>query len=284
MNLTQEQIEKIKNFETYDSSVYEQKIIPAGITQLNLYTVYEKLQRKKLNDSSSSAYRYYYILVCNTCGEVRFVNCDDIAATKRCKQCNLNRHRQEFVGYENSIYKVIDFDHVAIRNNHRLFYKCICKNCGKVSILRKDSIIDAKGSKCSKCIGNNKIPGTSALYNIYKGHYKNGAVSRGLTWELTDDQFINIISKNCHYCGAEPIEIQSLKRYNKTALPFMANGIDRVDPNKDYTIDNCVPCCIKCNRMKLNYSYKEFLSHINKIYNFQKSATTIENTDISGSE
>ena len=48
--------------------------------------------------------------------------------------------------------------------------------------------------------------------------------------------------------------------------------------------ENCIPCCEKCNRMKLNYLKEDFLNHIEKIYKFHKSATTIENTDNSGSE
>ena len=49
-----------------------------------------------------------------------------------------------------------------------------------------------------------------------------------------------------------------------------ANGIDRLNSIIGYTIENCVPCCEKCNLMKSNYSENEFLDHIERIRNFQK--------------
>lgn len=64
------------------------------------------------------------------------------------------------------------------------------------------------------------------------------------------------------------------------------NGIDRIDSTKGYSADNCVPCCSKCNRMKLDHSIEDFKNHISKIYNhFVKGSETIENTSTNdGSE
>lgn len=39
--------------------------------------------------------------------------------------------------------------------------------------------------------------------------------------------------------------------------------------------ENCVSCCWTCNKMKNNFSQKEFLEKINKIYCNFKSSTTI---------
>ena len=55
----------------------------------------------------------------------------------------------------------------------------------------------------------------------------------------------------------------------------LVNGIDRLDSSKGYTINNCVPCCSKCNLMKSNFKKEDFLQHISKIYNFSISSTTI---------
>ena len=45
-------------------------------------------------------------------------------------------------------------------------------------------------------------------------------------------------------------------------------GVDRVDSDKFYDIDNCVPCCEECNKMKLNMTTEKFLGHINKIHDY----------------
>lgn len=48
-------------------------------------------------------------------------------------------------------------------------------------------------------------------------------------------------------------------------------GIDRIDSNKNYTINNCVPCCGQCNIMKLDYSQKDFLNKCLSIIQNQKN-------------
>jgi hypothetical protein len=37
------------------------------------------------------------------------------------------------------------------------------------------------------------------------------------------------------------------------------NGIDRLDSDIDYTIENCKACCGHCNKMKRDYSYEDFI-------------------------
>lgn len=110
--------------------------------------------------------------------------------------------------------------------------------------------------------------------------YQSNADSRHHDFELTFDQFNNLISGNCAYCDSEP-RIKNgghfEKRKHKGQPDLYTNGIDRVDSSRGYTIDNCVSCCSKCNRMKNVYSKDEFLSHIEKIYlfNFKEGSSTI---------
>ena len=120
---------------------------------------------------------------------------------------------------------------------------------------------------CNKCIASFDDP----ILNRLKNTYKYNAKARNLLWELTDKQFYNLVTKECHYCG------ERSKQYN---------GIDRIDPSKGYTINNCVSCCSWCNTMKLDYSIEDFIHHITAIYNHIKKqgSTTIENTSRDGSE
>lgn len=109
--------------------------------------------------------------------------------------------------------------------------------------------------------------------------YKKNAEIRNLNFDISFDEFNDLTSKNCVYCGSEPV-VSNSERYKKskqftTDPDAKFNGIDRVDSSQGYTIDNCVPCCTKCNSMKLDYSKQEFLKHIEKIYKFNESSTTI---------
>lgn len=80
--------------------------------------------------------------------------------------------------------------------------------------------------------------------------YIKGAEKRNIDFNLTFEQFLTFWNKPCHYCG-DNIE---------------GVGIDRYDNSIGYELDNCVPCCFTCNKMKHSSSPSDFFSHIQKIY------------------
>ena len=82
-------------------------------------------------------------------------------------------------------------------------------------------------------------------------HYKSGAKQRGLEFSLTLEQFELFWKKPCYYCGGE---IETI-------------GLDRVDNNIGYTMDNIVPCCITCNNMKRDLTQEKFISQCKQISN-----------------
>jgi len=65
---------------------------------------------------------------------------------------------------------------------------------------------------------------------------KAGAVRRGILWNLTRQQYRELVSDGvCYYCAGP--------------LP-MTGGLDRLDNNAGYFANNCVPCCRVCNIVK----------------------------------
>ena len=47
---------------------------------------------------------------------------------------------------------------------------------------------------------------------------------------------------------------------------FYYNGIDRKDNFLGYTLSNVVTCCKKCNFLKRDMSYIDFINYIKQIY------------------
>jgi len=85
----------------------------------------------------------------------------------------------------------------------------------------------------------------------YKSHLYN-AQKRNISNTITYEQFCNIIFNNkCEYCGEYETKL----------------GIDRVDNSRGYDIDNIVPACWICNRMKGAMDIDNFIAHIQKISN-----------------
>lgn len=114
--------------------------------------------------------------------------------------------------------------------------------------------------------------------------YKKQAKVRKLKYELSLDDFTKLTSGNCHYCNGEPQQsymATSGPRINKSGTiivghgfgPYVYNGIDRLDSNIGYILDNCVSCCKRCNYMKYTQTVEEFLDHVAKIYKYQRGST-----------
>lgn len=123
-----------------------------------------------------------------------------------------------------------------------------------------------------------------STYNTLEGKYKHGAQTRkgGLPYQLETEQFRSLVVLNCYWCGEEPklknIHLNQKMENITTASDEWAaqqwvlfNGIDRVNNDLGYTVDNCVPCCWDCNEFKKDKTPEEFLSHAERITNFQKN-------------
>jgi hypothetical protein len=92
---------------------------------------------------------------------------------------------------------------------------------------------------------------TSASYT----EYKNRALKKNLDFALSHDEYLCLITQDCYLCG---------KNSNSQHL----NGIDRLDNNKGYTLDNVKSCCANCNYMKKNYILDDVLNKCMDIYSF----------------
>lgn len=102
-----------------------------------------------------------------------------------------------------------------------------------------------------------------AIRALWSAHV-NGAIKHDRLGDLTIDDFEQIGSLSCSYCGEPP----SPKQVG-THIVYR-NGLDRVDNSIPYSISNCVPCCWDCNRYKRSDEVGRFLHHVEKISTFQK--------------
>jgi 5-methylcytosine-specific restriction endonuclease McrA len=149
-------------------------------------------------------------------------------------------------------------------------YECLC-DCGNHTTVPGGSLMKKKRSvKSCGCLRKETLhakkennPENVSINSLFSSYRYRGK-ARDQTFELTKDQFKDLTSKNCHYCSNKP-----LQKYCKhpTDRPYVYNGIDRIDPSKGYSIENCVTCCWLCNRAKGDMSYSEFMSWIKKVYN-----------------
>ena len=96
-------------------------------------------------------------------------------------------------------------------------------------------------------------------YTVYQRNAKN----KKRNFDLSEDEFIEMSKQPCIYCG------EYSDTYNNE--PF--NGIDRIDSDLGYSINNCVPCCATCNRMKMDLKVDDWINKMIQIINhYHKSA------------
>ena len=158
---------------------------------------------------------------------------------------------------------VVEYSHSHLlpSGQKRVMWKTLC-DCGNESIISSANIKKTISCGCLKREGLNKKPNGVASFNLKFNQYKAGASRRGFSFELTKDEFFELVRQPCFYCGAIDSTRSGFRSCNGY---FYSNGIDRVDSNEGYILKNCVACCPTCNRMKLDMPQDLFYSHMRKI-------------------
>lgn len=143
--------------------------------------------------------------------------------------------------------------------NRRVLCQCDCGNTRETNLTK---VINGTQKSCGCLIHKNRSGNIyGGAFNLIFQRYKKRAVEYKRDFLLTEHQFNEFILGNCFYCGSPPISV-SKPRWG-SSLTY--NGIDRIDSSKGYSVDNCVSCCVVCNRMKTDHNVNFFLNHISKI-------------------
>lgn len=168
---------------------------------------------------------------------------------------------KDYSGLKNNFLTAIKYSKTIKKQTYWYF---LC-DCGNEKILRPNKVFYKKSTiKSCGCLKKNKTSEINvALKRVYNA-YKKGALLRNYSFEININEFKNITSLNCFYCGIKP----NKKSKTKTD-EYLYNGIDRKDNCKGYVIDDCLPCCTICNKSKRDLDYLIFTKWIKRISKFQ---------------
>ena len=146
----------------------------------------------------------------------------------------------------------------------------LCKcDCGDSITLPVSAFTDDRmtcGCGKSRRMARNE---KTARNRVWTG-YRVGARRRGLSWDLTNEDFDKLTSMNCFYCGSPPGNLRKPGGKYEGG-DFAYNGIDRVDSGLGYSLENVVACCRICNRAKMDMSFDEFIAYLDRISAFRSS-------------
>jgi hypothetical protein len=157
-------------------------------------------------------------------------------------------------------------------NSNGTTWNTKCERCHTEKVTPRSIIVHKIPCRCT---GNNKAGRPrklsdeqivlSSLFSTYRG----SAIDKHLVWELSRETFWELVKENCHYCEQPPNlrtwNCGGWQRRGLTAIDVFANGIDRKDNTKGYSLDNVVSCCKLCQYAKRDLPYEVFISYLKRI-------------------
>lgn len=147
---------------------------------------------------------------------------------------------------------------VGAKNIHPMA-DCVC-DCGRRRMVRQTKLRRRLADCCSFCSHRRgwqertRMDEEEVRLRKQEGWYRGNARRRGISWELSRQEFRHLVQGACNYCGNSP-----------------AGGIDRLRNSDGYVRHNSVSCCSVCNFAKRDLSAVEFLDWIRKVYHHAKS-------------
>lgn len=131
----------------------------------------------------------------------------------------------------------------------KMFPLAICESCG--NSFKKINM----HALCTDCYPQ-QLEHTGNHRDSIAGRwqmYKANAIKRNISFEITLSDFSKYWKQPCEYCG--------------TAIELI--GLDRIDSNKGYIMDNLVSCCSRCNEMKNDRTVDQWMADMQRVLNHQ---------------
>lgn len=157
------------------------------------------------------------------------------------------------------------------KHGHRVYqFRCVCGTFKDV----QPSLVVAGAVKSCGCLQSEtgprngfkrKLLPEEVVKNAVFSVYRKRAERKKITFSLSKSDFVELISKDCHYCKSPPgnFSFSGFSRYRGT---FISNGIDRIYSSEGYTANNTVTCCKTCNFAKSTMTQEEFKIWIRRIF------------------
>lgn len=154
---------------------------------------------------------------------------------------------------------------VLVKDSRATF---VC-NCGNEFSRALSNSVKSSTVQCLSCSNSRPFIGERHIFK----RIKSDAVRAGRTFNLTLEFFVSMCHEPCHYCSRSNINSANVpsKAGGYLIKGFRYNGLDRVDNTRGYDEDNCVPCCVVCNRAKNAMSLEEFMDYIDALVGHQNS-------------
>ena len=158
-------------------------------------------------------------------------------------------------------------------------WRCVCA-CGRFKDTSARCLTNHSTKSCG-CMNPHRPKSAqerrqSNFKYLHAIHCRSGK-KRGKGW-LAFDDWIRLVVQPCFYCGdtdvknryAPPSVRKRMTNADVAAAAVRANGVDRLNPLKPYTLKNSVSCCCRCSMLKGGISYWQFIEHCCRIVHHER--------------
>jgi hypothetical protein len=178
---------------------------------------------------------------------------------------------------------VIKYDHTEKPRGTAIFL-CSCE-CGNIVPVASGHLRSGHTQSCG-CYHQEQAAISSTNNTWGRKHKNPQIISAKHIWErsysdgCSFETFMILSQKPCYYCGILPsntfnkyltkrgtLTNTKVKEVWAEQAYFTYNGLDRIDPSKDHSEDNVVPCCFRCNRAKDDMTAEEFKVWLQRLTN-----------------
>jgi 5-methylcytosine-specific restriction endonuclease McrA len=271
---------------------HKRKPIVIG-TKFNRLTIIEELSDKQVG----KAYKRRVKCVCD-CGTTTEALLEALVSNKK-RSCGC-LHKETFkrepaiqVGDRFNRLLVVSENSIKISpgGSRKKVWNLLC-DCGNSHTATTSSLTTGTVKSCGcyhseTSIENSKksrykIIKPNRGFNVVLGIYKTSAKKRNLEFSLTDEEFAELITDNCTYCGETPVNSINVSTKTFGEKYFLYNGIDRKDNMLGYTLQNSITCCSVCNHAKHTMSEEVFKAWLNKVFKYQNLEVLIQKEQQNG--
>ena len=177
-----------------------------------------------------------------------------------CEPCRINERVKDNKRHKNKkkqkakITKELDDGYKICRN----------KNCNKIYL--KYEIDNVYPNLCIICYDKyreveNKRDRSNRNHKTYNDYIRKSK-TRKIKFELSEDEFNNVMKQNCFYCNSDS-----------------SIGIDRIDGYKGYIKSNVLSCCSMCNYIKCCADPETFYKRVKHLCSKKKLINNTEYSD-----
>ncbi len=169
------------------------------------------------------------------------------------------------------------------KKNRGGLWKALC-DCGKEKQVKGHDFKPTRGPQSCGCAVLEQIAqggktrrryGESTINIAYACHKYNAEEDGRQPLERAD--WDKIVFRPCYYCGGKDVKNKAHHFVKKNTFLHLSteeldrfkvemNGVDRVDSTKGYELENCLPCCGMCNKMKNSYPQQLFIDRVKQVY------------------